>query len=208
MSNETDLDWLARNVHEWPINAEFAVRPGMGEVLFYEHHYSHLAQVSRDQWLARRAELQNKPSWEGAPELVGAVAEVFQPLTSIEDNQEQDMTQKATEQQSEKQQDNSWFERGELPPAGVECEIHHQKWNDGKFERVQIAAITREYLIVDDGKHEQHYLRKNMSFRPIITDRELLIDAIVSQGFLNKSGDVCGQIADAVIAAGFKLGAP
>lgn len=64
MSNETDLDWLARNVHVWPVNAKFAVRPGMGEVLFYEHHYSHLVQFSREQVEARRAELQNKPSWE------------------------------------------------------------------------------------------------------------------------------------------------
>ena len=64
MSNETDLDWLARNVHVWPVNAKFAVRPGMGEVLFYEHHYSHLVQFSREQVEARRAELQNKPSWD------------------------------------------------------------------------------------------------------------------------------------------------
>ena len=59
----SDLDWLARNVHVWPVNAKFAVRPGMGEVLFYEHHYSHLVQFSREQVEARRAELQNKPSW-------------------------------------------------------------------------------------------------------------------------------------------------
>ena len=67
MSNETDLDWLARNVYAWPVNAKFAVRPGMGEVLFYEHHYSHLVQFSREQVEARRAELQNKPSWGAVP---------------------------------------------------------------------------------------------------------------------------------------------
>ena len=70
-----DLDWLARNVHVWPVNAKFAVRPGMGEVLFYEHHYSHLVQFSREQVEARRAELQNKPSWEDAPEWVGWLAQ-------------------------------------------------------------------------------------------------------------------------------------
>ena len=63
----SDLDWLARNVHEWPVNAKFAVRPGMGEVLFYEHHYSHLVQFSREQVEARRAELQNKPGWGVVP---------------------------------------------------------------------------------------------------------------------------------------------
>ena len=71
----SDLDWLARNVHAWPVNAKFAVRPGMGEVLFYEHHYSHLVQFSREQVEARRAELQNKPSWEDAPEWVGWLAQ-------------------------------------------------------------------------------------------------------------------------------------
>lgn len=72
---EDDLTWLARNVHVWPVNAKFAVRPGFGEVLFYECHYSHLAQFPRKQVEARRAELQNKPKWVDAPELAGWLAQ-------------------------------------------------------------------------------------------------------------------------------------
>ena len=58
MSDETDLDWLARNVHVW--------REGKREVLVcWPRNVDTLicSSVSKDQWLARRAELQNKPSW-------------------------------------------------------------------------------------------------------------------------------------------------
>lgn len=64
MSHSDDLDWLARNVHVWPGNARFAARPGMGDPLFYEHHYQHLVQFSRERVEAHRAELQNKPTWD------------------------------------------------------------------------------------------------------------------------------------------------
>ena len=120
--------------------------------------------------------------------------EEFKPIISIEDNQEQDM-----------KQDNGWFERGELPPVGAECEIHHQCWNDGKFERVQIAAITKEYVIVDDLKHEQHYSRKHMSFRPICTKRKMAIDEIAnviceSNRFGYSDEYLAGVIYDLVVA--------
>ena len=66
----SDLDWLARNVHEWPA----------GEHQPWCYVYwkgSHRAvsancitviqpcvQIEKSDWLARRAELQNKPSWD------------------------------------------------------------------------------------------------------------------------------------------------
>lgn len=76
MSNETDLDWLARNVHEWPSQGEAyqighaAFKQG---ALFFRDCVTFdvgFAQriISVKQWLARRAELQNKPSWESSPE--------------------------------------------------------------------------------------------------------------------------------------------
>ena len=275
MSNETDLDWLARNEHVWPINAKFAVRPGMGEVLFYEHHYSHLVQFTREQWLSRRAELQNKPSWKDAPEwanwlgqaengdwewygdsvkfppspgdlywhhdgqgspvfgggevlgdwrdtlerrpeyakacadgeLASPVPAAFNPITSIEDNQELNMSQ-----QQEVKQDNGWFERGELPPVGVECEI---LWNDAEWHKTKIIAhlhidkfnICPVFTTDWDDTAFVDCMPHYKSFRPIRTEREVLVDAITSNGYLSKNGEVCYSIADAVIAAGFKLGA-
>ena len=65
MSNETNLDWLARNVHVW--------REGKREVLvcwprnvatlIWSYTLSDAGWITKDQWLARRAELQNKPGW-------------------------------------------------------------------------------------------------------------------------------------------------
>ena len=75
----SDLDRLARNVHEWPENTPHVVLAG--DVLF-EHGAvfceSHVVVnagttwqpliVHRKQWLARRAELQNKPSLADHPD--------------------------------------------------------------------------------------------------------------------------------------------
>lgn len=75
MSNETGLDWLARNVHEWPVNTphvvpygdksfEFGATFHQGYVDIYGRFAGGGHSIYRNQWLARRAELQNKPSWD------------------------------------------------------------------------------------------------------------------------------------------------
>lgn len=74
MSNETDLDWLARNVHAWPTNTPKAILPGdatfkLGAVFYGDcvafsgELWPEYRRVNKADWLARRAELQNKPSW-------------------------------------------------------------------------------------------------------------------------------------------------
>ena len=75
----SDLDWLARNVHVWPTNTPHIVPAGdcvfeFGAT-FYEHHvciylreFRESKVIYKKQWLSRRAELQNKPSWNVAPE--------------------------------------------------------------------------------------------------------------------------------------------
>ena len=82
MSNETDLDWLARNVHVWPAGdhqpwcyvymAHGGVMKAAGNFL---DAVAKPTMITIDQWLARRAELQNKPSWEDAPEWAEWVAQ-------------------------------------------------------------------------------------------------------------------------------------
>lgn len=70
MSNETDLDWLARNVHVWPEGKleVLACCPRNVATLIWSSISSDAGWITKYQWLARRAELQNKPSWKGAPE--------------------------------------------------------------------------------------------------------------------------------------------
>lgn len=195
MSNETDLDWLARNVHVWPSSSpdrtfDNAALSGW-EFSYGEFRYGK-SVVTKDQWLSRRAELQSvteqfKPSIEEANRL----AQEFKLFTSIEDNQEQEM-----------KQDNGWYERGDLPPVGVECDIRHSCWNSEKYEKVTVAAITNEYVIVKCATFEQHYMLKDISFRPIRTEREVLISVIIDE--MNRY-DTDAKLADAILAAGFKL---
>lgn len=67
-SNETDLDWLARNVHVWHEGANYVcVNHTDGGYVFHEHNRNCAIWFTRDQWLASRAELQNKPSWGAVP---------------------------------------------------------------------------------------------------------------------------------------------
>ena len=70
----SDLDWLARNVHVWPFNM-FDSKPTEKYVWHQPYCGGDILAISRDrpsvftkdQWLARRAELQNKPRWKDAP---------------------------------------------------------------------------------------------------------------------------------------------
>lgn len=64
-----DLDWLARNVHVWTEGKlEVLVRrPRNVNTLIWSSVLSDAGWITKDQWLARRAELQEKPSWTHAP---------------------------------------------------------------------------------------------------------------------------------------------
>lgn len=271
MSNETDLDWLARNVHVWPCGKHqpwcYVVTKIDGErtwasnVLSSSFPYS---LVDKDQWLSRRAELQNKPSFAdhpdakcfvqndsgtwfknrnstnvipesgggwfdrdmscgwtqlGAGEVLGdwrdtlekrpeefkpsieeanRLAQDFKPFISIEDNQELSMAK-----QQEVKQDNRWFERGELPPVGVECEA--KKYGKEEWYKVVICGAGKHLGLAvafyEKQKGSDAFTCSSAEyFRPIRTERDVLIEIISS----NLPGTT-GQVADAIIAAGFKL---
>ena len=67
----SDLDWLARNHHTWPSKADTVVSIGWKCMKVGEPNYVRVnlgKEITKDQWLTRRAELQNKPSWKDAPE--------------------------------------------------------------------------------------------------------------------------------------------
>lgn len=290
MSNEKDLDWLARNVNVWPEGKNFiCYSRDHGYAIFYEHDKNCANWFTKDQWLARRAELQNKPSFADHPDakcffqhengvwsknieshdmgidaigwrnkyqslradygwldvgkgevlgdwrdtlekrpselqvckakVVGsdkviecdvtyevsgnkvimhgtdmseqAVTEIIQELpavtpefkpsiedanrlaqefklfTSIEDSQEQDM-----------QQDNGWFERGELPSVGERCVLHTAE-NNG--EQVMFIGVTSDgHPIFETVQKRVFVERGEYKFTPIRTERELAIDRMQS----------------------------
>ena len=251
----SDLDWLARNVHKWPAGDHQPwcyVYMSYGGVMKAAGNFLDAVvnptMITIEQWLARRAELQNKPSWEDFRESAKFMAQdsdgtwrafeieptaqshiwnakrgwrgyayeetadnrgevlgdwrdtlekrpeqkEFEAFISIEDNQVQVLTQ---------QQDNGWFERGELPPVGCECEIlgafgHYQEWFPCKIIAEHsgsvFAANERSWMNVRKGERQ---------FRPLRTERDVLIEII------KKTDDTDDKIADAILAAGFKRGA-
>ncbi len=294
MSNETDLDWLARNVHHW--GSDHARTISYSTEFGGERYGDGLPypKYTKAQWLASRAELQNKPSWKDAPEwaqwlaqhesgywgwgsgvanatectwkasapapqfigkmqwsgcagevlgdwrdtlerrpdaktraqaeidLVNAAAEVFQPFTSIEDNQGKVMAQQAASQQSEKQQDNSWFERGELPPVGMECEfIRHDDvhWHDKLTTGSRVKTLAH-YSPCDDGvmvavfsfdasddvetgsEVDQGVV---LCFRPIRTEREKVIEEMKQHcPYPGSWNSTYKQFAEALHEAGYR----
>lgn len=68
MSNETDLDWLARNVHVWKSGYDLAVVQRGIEEIYVTWPSACSSGITKKEWLSRRAELQNKPSWSKAEE--------------------------------------------------------------------------------------------------------------------------------------------
>ena len=75
--------------------------------------------------------------------------------------------------------DNSWYTRGDKPPIGCKCLIHHACWCKDIYHEVKIAAITDEYLIVKEDDSEQHYYINQITFKPSKTEREKVIENMV-----------------------------
>ena len=92
----SDLDWLARNVHAWAEGKRevLVCWPRNVDALIWSCVLSDTGWITKDQWLARRAELQNKPSW-------GSVGSDINFISQHEDGQ--------------------WIGHSEKPEEGGEC---------------------------------------------------------------------------------------
>lgn len=82
MNKEEILTWVARNVHKWVDAHQIAgnqLEFAYNSASFWEDRIDFtgcaVRTITRDQWLARRAELQNKPSWKDAPEWANWIAQ-------------------------------------------------------------------------------------------------------------------------------------
>ena len=200
MSNQIDLDWLARNVHVWPSSSPdrtFDNESLSGWEFSYGEFRNGKSVVTKEQWLARRAELQSvteqfKPSIEEANRL----AQEFKPFASIEDNQEQEMNQ-----------DNGWFERGELPPVGCLCLYVVSDRLSAEVEITAHAKFGLCFVLV--GTSGESYVSKTAElhrFRPIRTEREKQVDELESLLRMTSAStlDHLDVIAAAIYAAGFR----
>ena len=105
-------------------------------------------------------------------------------------------------------QDNGWHERGELPPVGTVCE--YTLGANAPWYQCEIKYVIRGNGVVMKripyGNEQYCGLihRNPVSFRPIRTERDVLLSIIVEE--MNHY-DTDGKLADAILAAGFSLGA-
>jgi hypothetical protein len=117
----------------------------------------------------------------------------FEPFVSVEDNQGQKM-----------KQDNGWFERGELPPVGARCVA---LLGIAPKANCEVIAKTERQMVVkweENGLMDVIDLDVHVAFRPIPTERDVLLSIIVEE--MNRY-DTDDKLADAILAAGFKRGA-
>ena len=118
----------------------------------------------------------------------------------------QEWQQERDKMSSKPEVDNSWYERGELPPVGCECEIKHKCWVE--FQRVSVLAITSEYVIISGHPtpaREQHYHLRDITFRPLCTEREKAIDEMKSLcAYPGSWHSTYKSFAEALYAAGYR----
>ena len=115
------------------------------------------------------------------------------------------MTVKKQQQSAKPSQDNSWYERSELPPVGCECEAFDS--NENKWMRVEVIAIREGYVMMWCRECLRGFQSDDKSrFRPLRTEREKAIDSLIeiicAGGELSKDGSAAREIAERIHDAG------
>ena len=94
--------------------------------------------------------------------------------------QERNKMQQQTANPVQPAPDNSWHERGELPPVGCECEFAQK--SGGAWVKAAILAVTNQNVImlVNDEPLEVVSRASNVIFRPLSTERAKAIDELAA----------------------------
>ena len=102
-------------------------------------------------------------------------------------------------------QDNSWHERGELPPVGAVCEAHITSEN--LWVEIEVVAHRDGYVLgwCRNEKCGYHGSEKS-DFRPLRTEREKAIDALIdiicAGGYFTRRDGAAREIAERIHDAG------
>ena len=187
----SDLDWLTRNVHKWQ-GAERCVSVCNGVIRWTVGYkpMDGLAWFTKSEWLARRAELQNKPSWVDFRESAKFMA------------QDSDGAWRAFEIEPTAQSHIWNAKRGWRGYAYEEAADNRGEvlgnWRD-TLEKRQEQDEFEPFVSVEDSK-EQDMKQDNGWF-----ERGELIDVLKGTHAANLTN--LDMLASAILAAGFSLGA-
>ena len=103
-------------------------------------------------------------------------------------------------------QDNGWFERGDLPPVGIEIDAW---FDDGRecWHKADVIGYSlqeeRVLAVSLKGTHDRKLVWVH-HFRPIRAERDALVEVLTK---VKAQGVDIIVVADAILAAGFSLGA-
>lgn len=75
------------------------------------------------------------------------------------------------------EQDNGWYERGELPPVGVNVEI----FNGYGWATCKLICSSKVYVIIEHEGQETPFLKANIRFRKIKTEREKFLERFMQE---------------------------
>ena len=95
--------------------------------------------------------------------------------------------------------DNSWHERGELPPVGAECEV--SVLDQGYFDFEVRGYYQGKVWMASAETGDITEMVNHCKFRPIKSERERFIDAATSVFY---NGSHCERMAAALFDAGFR----
>lgn len=73
---------------------------------------------------------------------------------------------------------NEWYDKGEVPPVGTECEMRRKDPLGQYWRAIRITAIGREYFLAEtlDTESEGAYKIGRYDFRPIQSERDRTIE--------------------------------
>lgn len=102
--------------------------------------------------------------------------------------------------------ESNWFERGEYPPVGAECEVLCEGLGRPEWEKAKILFMG-EFNVVykSDSCKERSWITDECIFRPIRTERDKLVEKAV-QVMRYSEDEVLSQkgMASALIDAGWR----
>ena len=181
---ESGLDWLARVLHKWPDGGGITLLgrgcsffdTGVGRsVHVYAVDGSDYTTIKEKDWLARRAELQEKPSWAHAPEWAEYMAQ---------------SPNGHWEFFAVKPRAKCWWrhpigERSSANSASIRGAILGD-WRDTLEKRPEqtIADICRE--VTGENRHEE-------IFEPFVSVEDAKITIMQSEGDVKHSGGIIGR---------------
>lgn len=222
MNRQEKLEWLARNVNEWPNDDECVTTNGSDAFFLPYTPLDGDSWFTRQEWLSTREKLQNKPSWKDAPDWANWLGQCAggrwewygdndRPPVHVDQDcfahsgigvgtgnsgevlgDWRDTLEKRAEMpsginivrehediQPSKPQDNSWHERGELPPVGTVCEVmRNMEWAAAEILKTRVNSSGMEVVAAMDVNDFTAFW--SADFRPLRTEREKAIDEMVS----------------------------